>query len=151
MTLTENVMHITLFSYIIHTHKVLQPTLKIQQFNRNQGCNKPSNLWKFHLQELRISLSTISNGPTYRGLNFPFLPNLIAPSLVTLSKILDHRPQILKVVDDSAYISSVDPHKLWTFSLRLNLLWDCIHFFLSQKPSFLSLMPVDRQPTLSPI
>ena len=39
MTSIENVVHITLFQYIVHTQRVLQPTLKIQQSRKNWGCN----------------------------------------------------------------------------------------------------------------
>ena len=34
MTLTEIVIHITLFPYIVHTQRVLQPTLDIQQSSK---------------------------------------------------------------------------------------------------------------------
>ena len=40
MTLTKIIVHITLYPYIVHTQRVLQPTLNIQQSSKNQGCNR---------------------------------------------------------------------------------------------------------------
>ena len=39
MTLIGNIVHITLFPCIVHTQRVLQPTVKIQLSSKNRGCN----------------------------------------------------------------------------------------------------------------
>ena len=65
----------------------------------------------------------------------PSCQTSLLSSLETLSKILDHRLRTPKAIDNFVCISSVDPQKVVIYFYNLNLLWDCIYFFWSQKPS----------------